>query len=171
MFIRDSGKAPAGGPAKMDRVKQDFLWQELSRDKLPHAMSIVEEVEEWCKEVRGMAFKAANDGVPIQGWKVVDKNPQFKWKKDVDDDTVLRKLARLGLAIDVRAPRKVITAPQARDALKKLGKVIPEELAGKVSSGATLVRESDKRPAVRTGPADMQRSALASAIAAKKEES
>ena len=86
----------------------------------------------------------------IPGWKTVEKRSSGReWT--VEDAKVRSYLARNGLKVDDYAPRKTITVAAADKLLKKDGRTLKEDkFRKKPSSGTTLVRDGDPRPAARS---------------------
>ena len=137
-------------PAKMELAQAAYQWNDLAHNDLPAALAIVDEVEAWAKEVRKMAHQAMDQGASIQGWKLVAKRATRKW--GLPDDVVHRRLQKAGLKIDQRAPRTLISPPQA----EKLKVKLSDDMVTANSTGNTMVRESDPRPAVNVVENDLQ---------------
>jgi hypothetical protein len=109
-------------------------------------LDLAARIEPLCREWRTQAQAFLEEGNAIPGWKLVGKRATRKWVKP--EKSVERKLARLGLSKDERAPRKLISAPQAETALKKHGKELPEGYYDALSSGLTLASDADPRKSI-----------------------
>jgi hypothetical protein len=83
---------------------------------------------------------------PVPGWKLVNKRATRQWAQD--DETTKNLLNKAGLLPIETVIEKVISPAQAEKVLKKLGAKLPDDLVVAVSSGSTLAREDDSRPAV-----------------------
>lgn len=109
-------------------------------------LDLANRIEPVIREWRSQAQAYLEDGNPIPSWKLVGKRASRKWTRP--DKSVERRLQRMGLTKDERAPRELVTPPQAEKLLKKLGKGLPEGYFDAVSSGTTLAPDSDPRQAV-----------------------
>ena len=103
-------------------------------------------LEQWIADVRGLAHQVLDAGKPVPGFKLVAKRAIRQWA--VDDETVKIELNKAGLLPAETVVEKVISPAQAEKELKKHNCKLPQELVVAVSSGSTLVEESDPRPAV-----------------------
>ena len=102
-------------------------------------------LEQWIADVRGLAHQVLDAGKPVPGYKLVAKRAIRQW---VDEDQALVAMMNEGLSEDELLVSKVISPAQAEKVLKKHGKQLPANQVVAVSSGSTLVEESDPRPAV-----------------------
>jgi len=104
-------------------------------------------IEQWCASLKDYAQTRAEEGKPLPGTKLVATREVRVWKDaDAAEKFFAKKLGDEAYAIK----RDFKSAPQIE---KVLGKKQFAEHAGmveKVSTGATLVHESDTRPSVRT---------------------
>lgn len=104
-------------------------------------------IEDWIKSVREHAYHQAEQGIPVKGWKLVEKRAMRRWR---DEQGVRTWLLAQGVERDA-----IYTEPKLRTVAqieKELPKDLRPELAQftvKESSGHTLVSESDKREAVK----------------------
>jgi hypothetical protein len=103
-------------------------------------------LEQWITDLRALAHQLLEADKPVPGWKLVNKRAMRQWA--LDDETVKDKLNKVGLLPAETVVEKVISPAQAEKVLKKLGKNLPDDLVVAVSSGSTLAREDDPRPAV-----------------------
>tara|TARA_B110000908_G_scaffold170473_2_gene230144 strand:- start:1448 stop:2578 length:1131 start_codon:yes stop_codon:yes gene_type:complete len=102
-----------------------------------------DELEVWIKDVRTLAQTYMDSGVIVPHYKLVDKRPTKKWTKEAGIS-----LAGL-IPHDLLYKETMITPAQALTMLKK--EKSDMDISGyivSVSSGLTLVHESDKREAV-----------------------
>ena len=102
-------------------------------------------LEQWVTDLRALAHTMLEAGVVVPDWKLVAKRATRQW---VDEDQALVAMMNEGLPEDELIVSKVISPAQAEKVLKKHGKQLPADQVVAVSSGSTLVEESDPRPAV-----------------------
>jgi len=102
-------------------------------------------LEQWIADVRGLAHQILDAGKPVPGFKLVAKRATRQW---ADDDQALVAMLNEGIPESELLTSKVISPAQAEKVLKKHGKQLPANQVVAVSSGSTLVEESDPRPAV-----------------------
>lgn len=149
--------AQAVCPALRDRslsVAQDEFGsspavEQLTADQLGTILTRIDMLDSWVRAVEEHALARLRAGERIPGWKLVDKRATRKWK---EDRVIAPELAKLGLVAEqiwvteLRSPaavEKFLPAPRRKE-------LVP--LIDKVSSGTTIAPESDKRPAVQSGP-------------------
>ncbi len=101
-------------------------------------------LEGWIKNVREFAYREAEKGHEIPGYKLAEKRPTRKWR---DEAAVERALEKYGVE---PFERKLISPAAAEKLLPKDLRDKLDELTVKESSGHVLVHDSDKRPAVKT---------------------
>jgi hypothetical protein len=102
-------------------------------------------LEQWIADVRGLAHQILDAGKPVPGFKLVAKRAIRQWG---DEDQALVAMLNEGIPEEELTISKVISPAQAEKVLKKHGKQLPANQVVAVSSGSTLVEESDPRPAV-----------------------
>ena len=102
-------------------------------------------LEQWIADVRSLAHQILEAGKPVPGFKLVAKRATRQW---ADDDQALVAMLNDGIPEEELLTTKVISPAQAEKVLKKHGKQLPANQVVAVSSGSTLVEESDSRPAV-----------------------
>ena len=102
-------------------------------------------LEQWIADVRGLAHQILDAGKPVPGFKLVAKRATRQW---ADDDQALVAMLNEGIPESELLTSKVISPAQAEKVLKKHGKQLPANQVVAVSSGSTLVEDSDPRPAV-----------------------
>lgn len=102
-------------------------------------------LEAWIKSVRELAQTALETGRPVTGFKLVPKRAIRRW---TDEAAAASTLAAAGIN-----PYTEIVTPAAAEKLLKVQKLtLPPELVVAVSSGNTVARESDPRPAINSLP-------------------
>lgn len=118
----------------------------LDKAKIGKYLEDAAYLEEWVKSVQELAETIILSGGNVNGWKLVEKRATKKW---VDETTADEFLSR-HLAESEYTTRKIITPTQAEKLLKQQDIELPEFAIDKSSSGLTLAKDSDKRPAVIT---------------------
>ena len=134
------------------------LYQNLAADtRLLKHDDMKEHLEEWLPQadmlielgnfIKTLAHDQMEKGMPIKGWKLVNKRAMRSW---VDPEKALKYFAKIGVPAAERHVKKIISPAQAETVLKasRLPADLPAHLVRKESSGTTLAPESDKRPAV-----------------------
>jgi hypothetical protein len=119
-------------------------------EKLATLLNMIPQLETRIEAARKFAYAELTAGRKIPGYKLVDKRPTRKW---VDEKAAAQVLMN---TFHDRAPTEFYTAPELKspaqvEAVIGKSKSAREALAGlveKVSSGTTMVPESDSRPAV-----------------------
>jgi hypothetical protein len=152
-------KAAAVCPAKRDQAfelaKIEFGEDNLLPDRIdPRVMSIeqvanflnvADQIEDWLKALRAHVLAELEAGNHVPGWKLVNKRASRVW---VDQDKVIKWATGLGLHEDEVFEMKLKSPAQLEKVVGK--KNLPADLVSSVSSGVTLAKESDKRPAALT---------------------
>jgi hypothetical protein len=101
-------------------------------------------LEQWITDLRALAHQMLEADKPVPGWKLVNKRAMRQWaNEDVADDVLSKIIPQDELYVS-----KIISPAQAEKVLKKLGSKLPDDLVVAISSGSTLAREDDPRPAV-----------------------
>lgn len=107
----------------------------------------------WVKDLQAAAFRNAQAGLTVPGWTLEPALGNHTWK---DEKSAANALGRLGLSDKERTKKSVISAPQALEALRKLG--VPEREferfkqrhVHRLNNGERLVRA---KPGAATGGA------------------
>ena len=102
-------------------------------------------LEQWIADLRGLAHQVLEVGKPIPGYKLVAKRATRQW---VDENEANHWLDGKGLEPDQIYEKKIISPAGAEKLLKKNKIVLSQELVVAVSSGSTMVEDSDPRPSV-----------------------
>ncbi len=112
---------------------------------LSETLSKLDMLEAYAKSVREFAYRECEHGRKIPGWKLVEKRATRKWRDEAVADSVLER----SLLHDERYETKLKSPAQIEKINKNLKKVV-EQLTVAVSSGLTLVPDSEKRPSKLT---------------------
>lgn len=150
-------KAKVGCPAQLknatDTMEMDF--EEETSQPVPAALLSDEKIldlifsgrikliEQWCQSLKDYAQKKAEAGDPIKGSKLVFTRAVRMWK---DKDQAQKAL---GGKYPQLFTQSFCTAPQAEKILGKKEFKEVDFLVDKVSTGVTLVPESDPRDSAR----------------------
>lgn len=125
----------------VDRALQVQL-KEIDVDMLGKYLKNADLLEDWIKDLRGLALQLLEKSLPVPGYKLVAKRGTRQWVDEAKADFELRNLG-----IDPEK-HELISPAQAEKELKKRKLALPPELVVSVSSGTTLASEDDPRPAV-----------------------
>lgn len=133
-------------PAKTGAAERAIV---TAVDKIgPHQigrwMDVAQNLEDWASDVRKLTQKALEAGVPVPGWKLVNKRAQRSWADEKAAHAALQALAP-----DVSFT-ELVSPAQAEKALKAQKIKLPDGLTVAVSSGLTIAEEGDARPAAVT---------------------
>lgn len=130
---------------------------DLDVARLGQVLSALEILDAWGGQVRAYVDGLLTQGVPVPGWKLVEKIGRRKW---IEDDEKIAGYLQLvhGLDEDDVMPRKLATITEVerqlkaavtdKDQRKKALDDLSLAFTLKDSSGLTLVPASDKRHAV-----------------------
>lgn len=137
-------------PVKTGQARKALMIDPKSAEaaELTQAMSMVAEVEEWARAVRAQAHEQAEQGLKISGFKLVQKRATRKWSDPDAVADIVRKARSIKLdeAFDMK-----LKSPAQMEKLCKKKDVDFEKYDAyieSVSTGTTLVPDSDKRPEV-----------------------
>jgi hypothetical protein len=125
----------------VDRALQVQL-KEIDVDTLGRYLKNADLLEDWIKDLRGLALQLLEKSLPVPGYKLVAKRGTRQW---VDEGKANIELRNLGIDPE---KHELISPAQAEKELKKRKLALPPELVVSVSSGTTLASEDDPRPAV-----------------------
>lgn len=115
----------------------------LDKDQLGEYLAKADMMEDWIKDLRALALQVLESGGQVPGYKLVAKRGIRQW---VSDDDAAKFLVQR--QVEPYKELEVISPAQAEKLLKKIGQELPGEMVKTVSSGSTLVVDSDPRPAV-----------------------
>jgi hypothetical protein len=114
----------------------------LPVDQIAHYLNQVPLLEGFIKDLQQLAHGLIEEGKPVPGYKLVNKRATRSW---LDADKAAAWLTAAGAE---PYEEKIITPAAAEKVLKGAKIALPADLVTAVSSGSTLVAESDPRPAV-----------------------
>ena len=128
--------------------------QEYDAASLGRALDDMPLVEARIKAIREFAYQEALRGVPIPGYKLVNKTPIRKWKDPEAAAKILAMHPELFTKPELVSPaqtQKILGKEAYRDLCGPVDHEPAREdaLVHKVSSGTVLVPESDARPSVQ----------------------
>lgn len=103
-------------------------------DKLPL-------VEEWIKSLRRHAHTMLEAGTSVPGFKLVEKRPTRRWK---NEDELLEWAASQNLEDEEIFDKKIKSPAQIEKVVGK--KNVPSDLIMSVSTGLSMVPDTDRRP-------------------------
>jgi hypothetical protein len=108
-------------------------------------------IEKWCQSVKDLAQQRAEEGNALPGTKLVKTREVRMWVDKASAEKELEK--RYGSKV---FEQKFMTAPKVEKAIGKeeFGKLVEDGLVDKISTGVTLVPESDPRPNARPSAED-----------------
>jgi hypothetical protein len=121
---------------EVDRFMKTSL-QTIDATQIGHYLQQADQIEDFIKSVREMAFTMLENDVPVSGYKLVAKRGTRQW---ANEDDAIKFLG------DKAFESKLISVAQAEKLVGK--KNFPQELAVSVSTGNTLANEDDPRPAI-----------------------
>ena len=131
----------------VDRALQVQL-KEVDVDMLGKYLKNADLLEDWIKDLRGLAMQLLEKNLPVPGYKLVPKQSRRQWS---DETKALQQLHDMGVPrAELLKPEELLSPAQAEKVLKKRKMMLPDELVVSVSSGTTMAPESDPRPAVVT---------------------
>lgn len=111
-------------------------------DKLPL-------IEEWIKSLRRHAHTMLEAGTSVPGFKLVEKRPTRRWK---NEDELLEWAASQNLEDEEIFEKKIKSPAQIEKAVGK--KNVPRDLIMSVSTGLSMVPDTDNRPSAALLAAD-----------------
>lgn len=126
---------------------------------LSNTLDWLDRLDAWIKSTREFAYQEAEAGRLPPRYKLVAKRASRKWK---DESNLKDDLSIFGLTDEQIFEAPSIKSPaQLEKVLSKEQKPHLESLTVSISSGFTLVHESDKRPAARlTAKEEFQQHAI-----------
>lgn len=116
--------------------------KEIDVDTLGRYLKNADLLEDWIKDLRGLAMQLLEKNLPVPGYKLVQKRAQRQWVDEAKAEATL-----MGLGIEPMK-QELISPAQAEKELKKSKTALPDGLVKSVSSGTTMAPESDPRPAI-----------------------
>lgn len=135
---------------------------EMDVKRIGQLLQGLEVLDAWAKQVRDFAFGLLQQGVPVPGFKLVDKIGRRKW---IDNEREIAAYLEMvyGVEGDDAFPRSLVTITEAERLIKARISDKAERKAAlddlslrftlKDSSGQTIAPDTDRRDAVTAGPA------------------
>jgi len=117
--------------------------KELKPQLISTYLQQAEVLEDWIKDLRELAHQMLEADVRVPGYKLVAKRAIRQWANEHE-----AAIALSTMGVSPHKPLEVISPAQAEKELKKTKQALPQDLVVAVSSGSTLVPESDPRPEV-----------------------
>jgi hypothetical protein len=105
-------------------------------------LSRADQIEDWIRSLRAHVLSELEAGRTVPGFKLVNKRASRVW---ADQGKLIEWAKSKGLHEDEVFDKKVKSPAQFEKIVGK--KNLPTEFVASVSSGVTLAREDDKRPA------------------------
>jgi hypothetical protein len=129
----------------VDRALQVQL-KEIDVDMLGRYLKNADLLEDWIKDLRGLALQLLEKDLPVPGYKLVAKRGARQW---TNETKALEALHDLGVPrAELLKPEELLSPAQMEKVLKKRKMALPDDLVVSVSSGTTLASEDDPRPSV-----------------------
>ena len=119
--------------------------KEIDVDTLGRYLKNADLLEDWIKDLRGLALQLLEKNMPVPGYKLVQKRGQRQW---VDEAKAAAALHDMGVPRSEIYKEELLSPAQAEKVLKKSKTALPDDLVKSVSSGTTMAPESDPRPAI-----------------------
>lgn len=119
--------------------------KEIDVDTLGKYLKNADLLEDWIKDLRGLAMQVLEKNLPVPGYKLVQKRGQRQW---VDEAKAAEALMTMNVPWSDIYKEELLSPAQAEQVLKKSKTALPDELVKSVSSGTTMAPESDPRPAI-----------------------
>jgi hypothetical protein len=124
----------------------------LPPETLSAVLDAAPAVTAWINQCQQYAHQGLERGEGFPGWKLVDKRPSRQW--NAPQAKLVAKLVELGAAREALFSVPSLLSPAQVEKLLPADKRKElAELTKSVSSGTTLAKDDDKRPAVKAGPA------------------
>lgn len=138
--------AAATCPAKRAQVAGFLAYDPKIQGQVADAMNLVEQMKEQIKAVEAEVFANLEGGLPVPGWKLVDKRSTRKW---ADEEKILHALRySKKVTKEQYIVEKIKSPAQVEKAVGKAFDIAP--FVSNESSGHTIAPETDKRPSVQT---------------------
>lgn len=141
-------RAAATCPARVGKVQQLLAARDPGIDprELGTLLELADEAEDWVRAVRATAHAEMEKGRPVLGWKLVAKRATRKWR---DPGEALARLTDAGIDPAALTKTELMSPAQVEKTLKrqKIAADIREFVVTQ-SSGTTLARAQDDRPAI-----------------------
>ena len=132
-------------------MKEEFALAalpKLDQDTLGELLSKLETVEDWAKGVREFAYQQAKLGQAPTGYKLVPKIARRQWVDPIMAAKKFETAINSSIVRDLMTDPELKSPAQVEKILGKSQKELIDSLTVSISSGDTLVPETDKRQAV-----------------------
>ena len=116
----------------------------LPAEQISFQLQQADMLEDYINDLRALAFKMLENGRPVPGYKLVAKQARRQWV----DKAKIEAWVDANNIKDAYEPVTIKSPKQLELTLKKAKIEFPADMVVSVSSGDTLVPESDPRPAV-----------------------
>ena len=120
----------------------------MSDADLAEALDQAELISSWLEGVRAEVSRRLDTGVEVPGWKLVQKRGSRRW---INADEAEKALVALGADPADYTETTLLSAVQLSKRWPDIYARVEADHVTKASSGTTLVREADSRPAVLCG--------------------
>jgi hypothetical protein len=117
----------------------------IAIENLPTILEACDKLDSWITKVREHALHVLERGEPIAGFKLVEKRSIRKW---IDPEQASKSAKRIFGDKAFSEPELLSPAQFEKACTSELAIKFMKERVSAVSSGVTMVHESDKRPAV-----------------------
>lgn len=134
---------PAMNELVVDKPKA--LSKDLNPVFIAECLDKLEAIDAWVKELKSMALETLEGGGVIPGYKLVSKRAARSW---TDEEGAKNELIKLGLKEEDIIQASLISPAEADKILKKKKLSLPKDIVVAISSGSTVVPESDPRPSL-----------------------
>ena len=147
-FCPAAGFCPALHATAIKAEQEEFR-TDLSYDpkKLAEVLELVPTIKDWCNSVTEFAYNEANAGRVPPGYKLVEKRATRKW---LSEDAASEFLISHGVSKDALYEMSFTSPAQAEKLLDSKKRKALGEFIVSLSTGTTLVHDSDKRQAAKS---------------------
>ena len=125
--------------------------EEYDAEKLAVSLAMIPAIESWCESVHKFAYRQAERGNPVPGYKLVAKIAREKWVNRENPAALAAELeSTLGIPYTNLWEDELKSPAAVRKMLPKKDKdkfFLLDQFTQKVSNGLVLVPEADRRPA------------------------
>lgn len=118
---------------------------DLTPEEIGAYMDRIPIIEEWIKSLRRHAHTLLETGTTVPGFKLVEKRPTRRW---VTEEALLEWASSEGLDDDEIYDKKIKSPAQIEKVVGK--KNVPGDLIMSVSTGLSMVPDTDNRPSAAT---------------------
>lgn len=144
-FCKAAGSCPALRGTALAVAQDEFgaitPIRDIAPEEIGEYLEKIDILEEWISALRKHAYTLLETGQTVPGYKLVEKRPTRRWK---NSDELLEWAALEGLDDDDLYEKKLKSPAQLEKAVGK--KNLPATLVMSVSTGLSMVSDSDNRP-------------------------